>query len=185
MKGERLPGGERRDMHSLVLTLLGRDKPGLVDALSTVIKEHGGNWAESRMCHLGGQFAGILRVEVQPGEAAALRRKLEAFDGLDIVVHEDDSSPTDGGVTATLELLGSDRPGIVQQITHALAAHDVNVEEFSSNQTAAPMSGGMLFKASATVRIPASCDLRALEEELETIAADLMFELTLDAGVKA
>ncbi|MGB4246421.1 MAG: ACT domain-containing protein, partial [Pseudohongiellaceae bacterium] len=45
----------------LVLTIIGDDKPGLVELLSETIARHSGNWLESNMSHLAGKFAGILR----------------------------------------------------------------------------------------------------------------------------
>ena len=54
-------------MTDLVLTLIGSDRPGLVEAVAEVIAGHGGNWLESRMAHLAGKFAGILRVEIPEG----------------------------------------------------------------------------------------------------------------------
>ncbi|MGI9430405.1 MAG: glycine cleavage system protein R, partial [Bythopirellula sp.] len=57
---------------SLVLTVLGQDRPGLVDAIAQAVADHGGNWVESRMAHLAGHFAGILRVEVDADQAEAL-----------------------------------------------------------------------------------------------------------------
>ena len=53
--------------HLLVMTVIGPDRPGLVDSVAALVAEHGGNWLESRMSRLGGHFAGILRVDV-PGE---------------------------------------------------------------------------------------------------------------------
>ena len=58
-------------MTDLVLTLIGPDRPGLVESLAKRVTAHGGNWVESRMAHLAGQFAGILRVEVPPENVAA------------------------------------------------------------------------------------------------------------------
>ena len=48
----------------LVLTVIGDDRPGLVEALAETIAAHEGNWLESRMSHLAGKFAGLLRVSV-------------------------------------------------------------------------------------------------------------------------
>ena len=45
-----------------MLTVIGPDRPGLVEAIAAVIARHGANWEESRMAQLGGQFAGMLRV---------------------------------------------------------------------------------------------------------------------------
>src|SRR5262245_19813352 len=117
---------------SLVMTVIGQDRPGLVDSVASLVAEHGGNWLESRMSRLGGQFAGILRVEVPPERERSLMAALEglAARGLTVVVHPDQAEP--GRQTerlSVLEILGQDRPGIVRQISHALADFGINVEE--------------------------------------------------------
>ena len=81
-----------------------------------------------------------------------------------------------GGQTK-LEIVGSDRPGIVREITAALARANVNVEEFSSEVVSAPMSGETLFKASARLQLPEGCDVAALKKDLEQIAADLFVDV--------
>jgi glycine cleavage system regulatory protein len=79
---------------------------------------------------------------------------------------------------ARLEIVGHDRPGIVRQITHALARASVNVEEFSSECVSAPMSGETLFKAIARLQLPDGCDDAALKIELEKIADDLLVDIS-------
>lgn len=51
-------------MDHLVLTVIATDHPGLVERIAQCIASHGGNWLESRMSRMAGQFAGILRVAV-------------------------------------------------------------------------------------------------------------------------
>ena len=70
-------------------------------------------------------------------------------------------------------------PGIVREITSALARAGVNVEEFSSEVVSAPMSGETLFKAGARLQLPEVCDLAALKKDLEKIAADLLVDVSL------
>jgi glycine cleavage system regulatory protein len=134
------------------------------------------------MSRLGGHFAGILRVQIPAEKESALVGNLKRLetDGLTIVVHSD-RPPADEAVrTLThLEIVGQDRPGIVHQISHALAAHGVNVEELNTECRSAAMSGEMLFKAEAKLKIPASCKLGGLKKELEQIAEDLIVDLTL------
>jgi glycine cleavage system regulatory protein len=79
-----------------------------------------------------------------------------------------------------LDLVGHDRPGIVREITSALAARGVNVEELATEVVSAPMSGETLFQAHATLSLPQDCDPAALRGDLERIAANLMVDLTLD-----
>jgi glycine cleavage system regulatory protein len=167
---------------SLVMTVIGPDRPGLVQAVAACVADHGGNWLESRMCHLGGQFAGLLRVEVDAGRRDGLVRALQALEasGLRVIVHaEAGPAPAGQGVVARLELVGQDRPGILRSISAVLAAHGVNVEELASERESAPMGGGTLFKARATVLVPAGVNQAKVRAELEKIAADLMVDLTL------
>ena len=166
---------------SLVLTLVGADRPGLVESVAQSVASHGGNWLESRMARLGGQFAGIARVSLPAAREDELRAALVGLDpkGLKVVVAPDPAAApvANAGVSVRLELVGQDRPGIVHQVTHVLAAHRVNVEELTTECVDAPMSGGTLFQAQAELLIPAGTDMAALRRDLERIAADLMVDL--------
>jgi glycine cleavage system regulatory protein len=166
----------------LVMTVIGKDRTGLVESVARLVADHGGNWLESRMCRLGGEFAGILRIHVPKEREPALVLALQNLQvqGLTVVVRPDPEAP---GVTpkklASLEIVGHDRPGIVRQITAALAKQGVNVEELETECSSAPMSGEMLFKAVAKLQLPESCAVAHLHAELEKIAGDLMVDLTL------
>jgi glycine cleavage system regulatory protein len=167
---------------SLVMTVIGKDRPGLVDSVAGIVAEQGGNWLESRMSRLGGQFAGILRVQIPVEKEAALVRALNQLEteGLTIVVQSDQPQPEESErALIHLEIVGQDRPGIVHQISHALAAHGVNVEELNTECSSAAMSGEPLFKAAAKLQIPPSCKLGELKRELEQIAEDLIVDVTL------
>ena len=59
-----------------------------------------------------------------------------------------------------LEIVGQDRPGIVREISHALASFGINVEELQTECASAAMSGETLFKARARLSLPESCDAR-------------------------
>ena len=61
----------------LVMTIIGPDRTGLVESVARVVAEHGGNWLESRMCRLGGEFAGILRIEIPAEKKSALLDALQ------------------------------------------------------------------------------------------------------------
>jgi len=165
----------------LVMTILGPDRTGLVESVARVVADHGGNWLESRMCRLGGEFAGILRIELPVEKRQMLLDALQALQGrgLALVVRPDEAAASaTQGRQAKLEIVGHDRPGIVRQITHALARASVNVEEFSSECVSAPMSGETLFKAAARLQLPERCDLAALKTDLEKIAADLLVDIS-------
>jgi glycine cleavage system regulatory protein len=142
---------------------------------------------ESRLLHLGGHFAGIVRVEVDAAgrdELLAALRRPDAT-GLTIVVHETKDAavtPVASSPAVIIEVVGHDRPGIVRAISRALAERGVNVEELATERTSAPMSGESIFQARATVTLPAGVDTTTLRGDLEKIAADLMVDVRFSAG---
>jgi glycine cleavage system regulatory protein len=165
---------------SLVLTVIGDDRPGLVELLSETIAANGGNWLESRMARLAGKFAGILRVGAEDSNAEALRLALAALeaDGLHVI---SEISRHGGRESAPvrLELVGADHPGIVREVASALARRQVNVEELSTECTEAPHSGQLLFRAIVELHLPPNLSLDQLRDELESVAHDLMVDITL------
>ena len=169
-------------MTSIVMTMMGMDRPGLVDSIAQVVADHEGNWLESRMAHLAGQFAGVLRVSVASARAESLTAALLHLEseGLRVIIEQSNSDHRRSDTrSAVMQLIGNDRPGIVRQVTHTLAARGVNVEEFHTECVNAPMSGDKLFRARANLRLPASVTLIDLRQELEHIAHDLVADVTL------
>lgn len=168
---------------SLVLTVIGPDRPGLVDALASAVAGHGGNWLESRMCRLGGQFAGIVRVEVPASQEHGFRQAVKemGLSGLQVGVTRDEGGAGGGAPARTmvLDIVGNDRPGIVRQISHALAARGVNVEELQTERTSAPWTGEPLFEAKLRIHLPEGCAPADLRADLEKITSDLMVDFTL------
>ncbi|UJJ32656.1 glycine cleavage system protein R [Halopseudomonas maritima] len=163
----------------LVITVISADKPGLVESLAQTINRHGGNWLESRMARMAGQFAGILRVDVGNEQLDALRVDLEELTHLGINVQVAISGQADEPVQSTLilNLVGNDRAGIVHEVSRVLASHGVNVESLETECVPAPMSADMLFKAEARLGVYPQTDLDALRDALENLTDDLMVEL--------
>ena len=165
---------------SLVLTVVGTDRVGLVESLARLVADHGGNWLESRMCRLGGEFAGILRIHLPTASRTALEAALKNLNGLTVVVRADAAArPTAPARLAALEVIGPDRPGIVREITRALAAQNVNVEELATECASAPMSGEPLFQARAKLFLPAGINVSALRQSVEKTVPGLTVEVSL------
>lgn len=168
----------------LVLTLLGADRPGLVQELSRVVSAHEANWEASRMARLAGKFAGILRVSVDPERAEALAADLRGLASAGLTVIVDAGAEADGledQRAFELEVVGTDRPGIVREIAAALASRGISVVELATDCGPAPMAGGMLFRAKAALRCPAAVGERQLREALEALADELMVDVDLVA----
>lgn len=166
-------------MATFVLTVLGEDRPGLVSALSGPISAHGASWERSQLAQLAGKFAGIVVVSVPDERYDALVADLDAVEGLQVVLERSDAVPQRESQGLVLELLGDDRPGIVAEISSALAEHDVSIEELTTDVREAPHAGGMLFEARAVLDAPRTADHEALRRALEALADELMVDLTL------
>lgn len=167
-------------MTTLILTVAGSDRPGLVAAVADVVDAHGGNWENSRLAELAGVFAGVIQVSVTPEHETGLQEALRALDGLlTVAVHTGSDAVSAAERPITLQVLGNDRPGIVREVSAVLRAHGVSVESMTTQAKDAAMAGGRLFEASATAEVPASTDLDALRADLERLTTELQVDITL------
>jgi glycine cleavage system regulatory protein len=178
-------------MPDIVLTVIGDDRPGLVDALASVVTDAGGSWTRSHMSRLGGKFAGIAVVSIDAARVEDLDRRLDPIraSGLLQIVSSplaaEDRSAAAVAVShdeqlLTLQLVGADRPGIVSEIAGVLAANGVGIVELESATSNAPMSGELLFEASLMLSAPPSLATDTLQQALEALANELMVDIELD-----
>lgn len=167
---------------NLVLTVIGADRPGLVEALSARAMRHGANWEASRLVRLAGRFAGVVLIQVEAERTDALEADLRELeqDGLRLLIERapaEEEAPRTGR-RLRLEVVGNDRRGIVAEVSAALAALGVNVEELESSVEPAPMAGGHLFRLEASLHVGAEVGDELVRASLERIAGELMVDLT-------
>lgn len=179
-------------MTHLVLTAIGDDREGLVSALSRTVESHGGNWLDSQFSHLAGKFAGIVLIEIPASgvqELTAAAAALEGEVGLSVEVTQGRAqAPAAAEASASaaearavaVRLVGLDRPGLVRQISTALAEQRVSIGSFRSWTSSAPQGGGVLFEAESVVSVPAGLEIEVVRAALEPIADELMVDLELD-----
>jgi glycine cleavage system regulatory protein len=176
--------GTLRHMTTLVLTVVGADRAGLVAAVADVVDAHGGNWENSQLAELSGAFAGIIEVSVATGRVDELRAALSRLDGLlTVAVHASEAAVADAGGLRrfAFRVLGNDHPGIVREISSTLSAHGLSIERMSSETYDAAMSGGRLFEASIAVRVEDAVDVDAVTSALEALAAEIQVDVTLES----
>lgn len=169
-------------MKAFVLSMIGADRAGLVDALSEVVVEHGGTWDRSQMAELAGMFAGMVLVRVPTDRAEAFRGALDPLRDhgvLDVTVHavEADVTRDEAAETVRFAVVGADRPGIVHEVSHAVAALGVGIVELTTWTESAAMAGTPLFRAEAVVRLPDGVTRDQLVDALEGLSNDLMVDL--------
>jgi glycine cleavage system regulatory protein len=174
-------------MIPLVLTFVGEDRPGLVNAIAETIAATGGTWLESRSAELAGTVAGILLVRVPEANIAELESSLGRLAAGGLRVTIDRGAPVGKpSRLIRLDVLGQERPGIVRDVTQALSGLGVNIEDFTSGLEGEPFTGVEMFRASARLRAPAGLSLDELRKALERLAAEIMVDLAVgeDAAEK-
>lgn len=165
-------------MRQLILTAIGNDQAGLISTLAATVRFHGGNWEYSDMTELAGTFAGVVQVSVPESRIDAFIADLDDLDAeLDVQVRLA-QHPTPPSDTLRVELVADDRPGIVQELTAALAALDVSVHRLETATTPAPMAGGELFSFVATASLPDGVTPTEVRAALEAVSNEVLVELS-------
>lgn len=165
---------------SVVITLIGDDRPGIVEDVSRIIVSHDGEWIESRMANLSGKFAGILRADLPDGKCEAFAEEVKSgVAGVQVSIELADSETQPSGQCYRLDLIGQDRPGIIHRISSALASNGATVEDLESEVVDASMSGEKLFKATITLCLEEGRNIDELGEILEQLANELIVDIEL------
>ncbi len=177
---------QMEDRRYVVLTAVGPDRPGLVNEMSSLVRETGANLEDSRMAVLGGEFAIILLIS---GDADAVERvkqigaQLETESRLRCILKETSrvTTPADY-LPYRIQVSGADRPGIVQSIASILAGRGVNVASLESRVTFAPESGTPLFVLEAKLHVPSKIVLSELRSQLAATCEEENLDFALEAG---
>lgn len=172
-------------MRTVVVSLIAADRPGLVAELAAAVAEHGGNWLESQMGRLGGTFAGAVLVEVaEEGieDLTSAVRTLREVDVVEVTAATSGGAEDDDLTPVRLVAIGQDQPGIVREVTVALADRGLGIREFHTTTTDAPMSGERLFEAVAVVGAARDLDLTDLRTALDEVSTQLSLDIRLDEG---
>ena len=173
-------------MATLVLSVIGSDRPGLTQALAGAVLSAGGNWLESHLSRLGGLYVGSVLVELASDGVDALRAAVQAVDahGLEVRIAPALEDAGAAGEAIDFRLVGQDQPGIVHQVTAILSRLGVNIEAFESHISAEPHSGAPLFNMAARLRLPAALKADAVQAALDAVFAhkqDIISKSNLDA----
>jgi glycine cleavage system regulatory protein len=168
---------------SYIVSFIGDDRPGLVEALSSVIESAGGNWQESRLSQLGGKFAGLVLITLPQGSDSMLEVELKALSasGLSVRVSPTQATvPLEAARRIALSVVGPDRPGIVLEISRALASRAFNVVKMDSEVVSAPMSAEPLFQALIHADIAPEARLEELSDALDDIGNEMALDIDLE-----
>ena len=159
--------------HSLVMTVLGPDRPGLLATLSATIYSHGGSWFESKLSRFAGHFAGILRCDCPDERHDELIEALNQLEGLNMQIVKELNVPHRIVKHINFDVRGHHHPGIVRKISSIIAQIGGNLEELSTERDAAPQPGHFLFRTVGCVAVNDEFDSNRLEHMLQDLGSDI------------
>jgi glycine cleavage system regulatory protein len=136
------------------------------------------------MASIGSQFAGMVQFDVAQRHADALTTALRDLEsaGLRVVIARSDLPPLGHGRRRiSLELSAPDRPGIVQDLSASLSAHDISIEELGTELTHEAKRPHH-FSVKAVLAVPGTMSTDALRALLESLAADMLADMALGEG---
>ena len=168
---------------ALVVTVMGRDRPGIVSQLADRAQRFGANWAASRLANLAGEFAGMVHFEVPRDNADALAAALRELEsaGLQVVIARSEGAAAPSGLRGVaLELVGEDQLGIVSKLTRILAERGISIEHIQTEIVAGASAGKQTFKVAAHLLVPTSLPADELRRELGVLANEMMLDIALD-----
>jgi glycine cleavage system regulatory protein len=166
-------------MKPIIFTLVGSDKPGLISDLAKTVYDMGGNWLGSNFSHMAGHFAGFVQIDLPLEKHQALIERLSQHPDLKIHLLPGITAHPAEQQCVQIDIMGNDKTGIVQELTHILSQFNLNIVKFDSYLETAPNWGGELFKAKATITVATDFDLETLRDKLESVANDLMVDIEI------
>ncbi|KFG90851.1 Amino acid-binding ACT domain protein [Sphingobium herbicidovorans NBRC 16415] len=163
---------------AVILTVVGSDRPGLTRAIAEAVYAAGGNWLESHLSRLGGKYVGSVLVELPEDRLHELEAAVRGIDAMgikiDIIAAADAEERS--GLSLAIEIVGQDRPGIVREVTSALAKLDVNIDDFLTRIERSAWSGAPLFRANVQIALPTGLSTDEVREALEAISGEIMVD---------
>lgn len=173
---------------SFVVTINGADRHGIVHAMAERAQRYGANWTASRLARAAGEFAGMVHFEVPPENADAFANALQGLEvgGLKLVITKSGTANIPSSLRMVeLELVGDDRVGIVSSLTKMLTARGISIENIHTELIGGGSEGKQTFKVGAQLLVPSALSMDALEQELGTLANEMMLDIALGDKLKS
>lgn len=171
-------------MGQVILSAIGRDRPGLVGDFTRFMVERGLSIADARMINLQGQFAMILMVSGEDAAVSHLREKLpEHARSLGLALTwagETEGWRPTAGLPFRLRVYSLDQVGIVHRVSSLLQKHGINIEELESHLESAPFMGSPLFTVEMHITVPPGVALRTFRQELDQTCTEMNCDVDVE-----
>lgn len=170
-------------MIELVLTIIGRDRAGVVASLADVVRFHEGNWKRSELAEIAGTFAGVVVVEVGDDRVDELLANLLVLrdQGVHVTAQQvEEPTVAPGADEVRLRFTGDDRPGVVHEISDTISKHGISISRLGTVTDLPGRNGGKRFEITAQLSVPVGTDVDAALDAIGEIAISLGIELNVE-----
>ena len=168
----------------LVISALGKDRPGIVNQLSKAIYELDCNISDSRMTVLGGEFAILLMVEGPWNLLAKLEDQVpELQDRLHLTIISRRTEERAGNANLLpygVDVVSLDHPGIVYSLASFFSDKNINIEDMTTSSYAAAHTGTPMFSVRMSIGIPADIHIAALRDEFMDFCDSMNIDAVLE-----
>ena len=166
----------------MILFLVGKDRPGIVDDVSTLLFRVGANIEDSRMAVMGGCFSIMTLFSCTNEQLKDIRADLKSLEdlGFETSLHSAEdptTTPRRAELPLKIELTAMDHPGIVQKVVKTLRQHSINIQSMNTEVTRAPLSGAPMFGLNLEAAVPAEKPIAKVKEEISGLASEMNLDL--------
>lgn len=165
----------------IVLSAIGNDRSGVVNDISKVILDCGGNIEESRMSALGNEFAMLLLISGNWHTLTKLESELDKLTeahALNVTIRKTaERNEKKDCMPYGIDVVALDQPGIVFNLANYFASRRIDIAELATRRYAAAHTGAAMFSVQMTVNIPSTEHLSQVRDEF----MELCDQLNLDA----
>ncbi len=172
-------------MTRAVISAIGKDRPGIVNAVAELVRKQELNIDDSRMTVLGGEFAILMSVTGSDAAIARLETELpQVCERLELAhlfrrtTERNRSRPT---LPYRVRVRSMDHPGIVHEIAGFFSAREINIEDLTTDTQPAAHTGTPIFNLSMRVEIPAGSQPRALRAAFDDFCAERDLDGTFES----
>lgn len=170
-------------MKHLLLSAIGKDRPGFVHDVTQAIHQGGGNIEQQRSVRLANEYVVMLLVSLE-GDSSVdeLMKNVRALANDDLLIRVREAGPSDYGesmdvVAAEVSASGADQPGILEAVTSLLVKHGINIDGMDYDTEGAPMTGDQLFRMDAFISVPKNVDTDDLRQQLRSLEDEFNFDI--------
>ena len=152
-------------MNRIIITEIGKDRPGLVNKITSIISNNNGNIENSKMIKIDDQFAIIINFSLS-GDTSNIESELDLIKKLSFFTKKTGKSESLNKIDKNYLIKGADDQGIIDTISNYFRDNEINITEINTFVESAPTTGSPLFNMEISIE--------SNTDRLEKIKLDLL-----------